>query len=53
MQVFFFVLDFLDPCIYKMHFLPMYTISIMSLIFARYYDICEQMVSFDDLKSER
>ena len=53
MQVFFFVLDFLDPCIYKMHFWPIYTISIMSLIFARYYDICEQMVSFDDLKSER
>ena len=38
MQIFFFVLDFLDPCIYKMHFWPIYTISIMSLIFAKHYE---------------
>lgn len=37
-QFFFFVLDFLDPCIYKMHFWPIYAISIMSLVFARTYE---------------
>jgi O-antigen ligase len=37
-QFFFFVLDFIDPCIYKMNFWPIYTISIMSLIFARTYE---------------
>ncbi len=37
-QFFFFILDFIDPCIYKMSFWPIYTISIMSLIFAKTYE---------------
>lgn len=38
LQVYYFILDFIDPSIYKMHFWPIYTIAIMSLIFARHYD---------------
>jgi len=37
-QVYFFVLDFIDPCIYKMHFWIVYSIGIMSLIGACYND---------------